>query len=346
MLRVVADAVYFLRSQAGRSVSEIAYRGSVLPPDVLPSNAVSLLGMGLVADVPDLTVNPTPEPTPTPGVDQAELAALVSQVASAQTAAQQAAQAAAMATENAMAAKATADTQASELASLAQVASTAQQAITTSASDRVSLRAWLRSLQDQVDTIELTPGPRGEPGPAGPVGSAGERGPAGQPGVAGSAGAKGDPGPQGSAGQAGVKGDQGIQGVSGPVGPAGPAGSAGPAGPGVEMRTSNGVAQWRPVGSSTWTDLFTVPTQGTTRVQAAATPLILLGASADVSFTWKTPMPSVTYIVEPVRGPGLLSLGDSALTVKSQTATGCVITVTAAVAVAAGSTLIAYARTT
>ncbi len=351
MLRVVADAVYFLRSQAGRPASEIAYRGSILPADVLPSNAVSLLSMGLVADVPDLVANPSPDPTPAPVVDASEIAALVAQVASAATAAQQAVADAANAAQNAMAAKSAADTQASELASLAQVASTAQQAITTSASDRVSLRAWLRSLQDQVDAFEATPGPRGEQGVAGPAGPAGERGPAGQPGVAGSAGLKGDPGPQGiqgvagppgSSGQAGVKGDQGIQGVAGP---SGSAGAAGPVGPGVEMRTSSGVVQWRVVGGSTWTDLYTVPATTVSRTAPGVIPLaLLLNGSTNVTVKWPTPMPSATYSVEIAPGVGLAATTGFAVQ-SGQTATECVVRVTATgLALAAGSWFLATAR--
>lgn len=58
-------------------------------------------------------------------------------------------------------------------------------------------------LQDQIDTIELTPGPPGETGPQG------------EPGL------PGDPGPmglQGLQGEVGPQGPQGIQGIQGPSG--------------------------------------------------------------------------------------------------------------------------------
>ena len=78
------------------------------------------------------------------------------------------------------------------------------------------LQAGLNALQTQVDNIELTPGPQGEPGPAGTNGTDGL------------AGAVGPTGPQGSQGQVGF---QGPQGDTGPQGPQGNTGLTGPAGP-------------------------------------------------------------------------------------------------------------------
>lgn len=63
-------------------------------------------------------------------------------------------------------------------------------------------------LEEAVQHIQSTPGPRG---PAGPQGQAGERGPTGKTGPAGSRGPTGPQGPKGD---------------PGPVGPRGPAGSA------------------------------------------------------------------------------------------------------------------------
>ena len=62
-------------------------------------------------------------------------------------------------------------------------------------------------LEEAVQHIQSTPGPRG---PAGPQGQAGERGPTGKTGPAGSRGPTGPQGPKGD---------------PGPVGPRGPAGS-------------------------------------------------------------------------------------------------------------------------
>src|SRR3990172_2704990 len=98
-------------------------------------------------------------------------------------------------------------------------------------------------LQNQLNNIQLTPGPpgpQGEPGPAGPQGPQGE---VGLQGVPGSQGTQGEPGPvvaigpqgpQGEVGLQGVPGSQGTQGEPGPVGaigPQGPQGEVGPAGP-------------------------------------------------------------------------------------------------------------------
>src|SRR3990172_7796458 len=79
-------------------------------------------------------------------------------------------------------------------------------------------------LQNQLNNIQLTPGPpgpQGEPGPAGPQGPQGEPGPVG---------AIGPQGPQGEVGLQGVPGSQGTQGEPGPVGAIGPQGPQGEVG--------------------------------------------------------------------------------------------------------------------
>lgn len=68
-------------------------------------------------------------------------------------------------------------------------------------------------LQQQVNTIELTPGPQGVPGPAGPQGSTG------------ATGATGSQGPAGPQGAIGPKGDTGAAGATGPAGPKGDTGT-------------------------------------------------------------------------------------------------------------------------
>lgn len=73
-----------------------------------------------------------------------------------------------------------------------------------------NLQNQVDDLQQQINTIELTPGPQGPQGDVGPVGPQGETGPAGPQGDVGSqgdvgpAGPQGDTGPQGPAGQDGA----------------------------------------------------------------------------------------------------------------------------------------------
>ena len=64
--------------------------------------------------------------------------------------------------------------------------------------------AKINEVIDKVESIELTPGPKGDAGPAGPKGDAG---PAGPKGDAGPAGPKGDAGAKGANGS---KGDPGL----------------------------------------------------------------------------------------------------------------------------------------
>lgn len=97
--------------------------------------------------------------------------------------------------------------------------------------------------KEELRTISLTPGPKGdkgepgERGPQGAPGQQGERGPQGDTGPRGADGVPGPTGPQGPTGQQGVPGPQGLQGATGETGPRGadglpgPAGPAGPAGP-------------------------------------------------------------------------------------------------------------------
>ena len=86
------------------------------------------------------------------------------------------------------------------------------------------LSTQINQLQEQVNTIQLTPGPQGETGPAGPKGDTGltgATGPKGDTGLTGATGPKGDTGltgatgPKGDTGLTGEKGDTGINGVSG-----------------------------------------------------------------------------------------------------------------------------------
>lgn len=81
----------------------------------------------------------------------------------------------------------------------------------------------------------------------------------------------------------------------------------------------------------------------TCRLASARTGVLLaVGSSTDLTIVWSTPMPSAVYTVEAVAGPGII--GNASLAVKSQTAAGCVVTVTAGLAVAAGAIVIVHAR--
>ena len=95
----------------------------------------------------------------------------------------------------------------------------------------------IQNLQNQLDTIELTPGPQGEQGiqgetgPIGPAGADGADGATGAVGATGPAGADGATGPQGEQGIQGEVGPEGPQGAQGPRGLTGATGSTGPQGP-------------------------------------------------------------------------------------------------------------------
>lgn len=96
--------------------------------------------------------------------------------------------------------------------------------------------------KEELQTISLTPGPKGDKGEPGPKGADGERGPQGATGETGPRGADGLQGPQGlqgiqgergqdgQPGPRGERGEQGPTGLPGPVGPQGPIGLTGPKG--------------------------------------------------------------------------------------------------------------------
>lgn len=101
----------------------------------------------------------------------------------------------------------------------------------------------------ELELILVTIGP---PGPAGPQGLAGPMGPPGATGPAGSQGLAGPAGPTGTTGPVGPQGPQGAQGPQGPQGAQGPQGPEGPAGAGGGL---NGIQEFKPGG----THSFTVP---------------------------------------------------------------------------------------
>ena len=99
--------------------------------------------------------------------------------------------------------------------------------------------------KEELQTISLTPGPKGdkgETGDPGPKGETGERGPQGErgadglqgpqglQGIQGERGRDGEPGPKGDIGPIGPQGLKGEQGPIGQTGPQGPIGLTGPKG--------------------------------------------------------------------------------------------------------------------
>ena len=107
---------------------------------------------------------------------------------------------------------------------------------------QVDLTAYATKVyvREELEKIELTPGPagpqglKGERGETGPKGERGEQGIQGPQGLQGEAGRDGAQGPAGEQGLMGPKGEQGEAGPQGPVGPQGeqgPQGETGPQGP-------------------------------------------------------------------------------------------------------------------
>lgn len=88
--------------------------------------------------------------------------------------------------------------------------------------------------KEELQTISLTPGPKGDRGEPGPQGNQGDIGPQGLQGLQGPPGPKGADGLQGPQGLQGIQGERGLDGQPGPRGERGeqgPIGQPGPAGP-------------------------------------------------------------------------------------------------------------------
>ena len=98
----------------------------------------------------------------------------------------------------------------------------------------LSAYATIAFVEQEIEKIELTPGPQG---PQGLQGLKGDKGEVGPQGLQGPKGDKGDTGAQGPQGLQGLKGDtgktgpQGLKGDTGPIGPQGPKGDQGDIGP-------------------------------------------------------------------------------------------------------------------
>ena len=97
--------------------------------------------------------------------------------------------------------------------------------------------ATIDFVTQEINNIELTPGPQGPIGPKGDTGPQGERGiqgpkgDVGPQGLQGEKGDRGDIGPMGPQGPKGDKGDTGLQGPQGLQGEKGDRGDTGPQGP-------------------------------------------------------------------------------------------------------------------
>ncbi|MGB8215765.1 MAG: hypothetical protein WCE94_00525 [Candidatus Methanoperedens sp.] len=110
----------------------------------------------------------------------------------------------------------------------------------------------IADLQQQINNIQLTPGPQGPVGPKGDTGAIGSQGPKGDTGATGATGetgpagpigpigpmgpigltgATGETGPAGATGATGLQGDAGLQGIQGVKGDTGATGAVGPQGP-------------------------------------------------------------------------------------------------------------------
>lgn len=90
-------------------------------------------------------------------------------------------------------------------------------------------------VNQQIEQIELTPGPAGPQGEQGPAGADGQQGPQGEQGPMGPEGPAGKDGEQGPQGEKGEKGDQGEQGLQGEKGEKGDKGEDGTFDPSVEF---------------------------------------------------------------------------------------------------------------
>ena len=101
--------------------------------------------------------------------------------------------------------------------------------------------------KEELHTISLTPGPKGdkgETGERGPQGATGETGPRGADGLQGPQGLQGIQGERGRDGEPGPRGERGEQGPAGLPGPVGPKGDIGPIGPrGENGRDGVGIPQ-------------------------------------------------------------------------------------------------------
>lgn len=121
----------------------------------------------------------------------------------------------------------------------------------TNASGNPFAPLWeaIQGLQDQIDNLDLIPGPQGETGPQG------DQGPIGLQGL------QGEVGPQGPAGINGTNGIDGVDGIQGPQGLQGIQGLPGPSGTGLDKTRTY----------RTLSDMIPVPFGPVTVAEAACT---------------------------------------------------------------------------
>ncbi len=110
------------------------------------------------------------------------------------------------------------------------------------------------NLQQNIDTIELTPGPQGEKGDQGDKGDTGDTGAKGDKGDTGDTGAKGD---KGDTGDTGAKGDKGDTGDTGPKGDKGDKGDTGATGAKGDKGDAGDTGAAGADGVTPWTDNVT-----------------------------------------------------------------------------------------
>ncbi len=189
-----------------------------------------------------------------------------------------------------------------------------------------NLQSQIDGLQNQISTIELTPGPAGPAGPEGATGPQGEQGvagPAGPEGPTGPQGEQGATGPAGPEGPTGPQGEQGIEGSEGPQGPqgeqgvAGSAGPEGPAGPQGEQGVAGPAGPQGPTGSQ--------GAQGVAGPQGPAGPQGEQGADGGQTYVGASPVSvdnaNSTIGLNPATNPGDLLTWDGANWIAAQPAT-------------------------
>lgn len=128
--------------------------------------------------------------------------------------------------------------------------------------------ATIDFVTQEINSIELTPGPKGdkgdkgdagEVGPVGPQGLQGEKGDRGDIGPMGPQGPKGDKGEPGLQGPQGLKGDTGAQGLQGPKGDTGPQGPQGERGLQGIQGVQGPKGDKGDPGTTSWNDLQDKP---------------------------------------------------------------------------------------
>ena len=120
----------------------------------------------------------------------------------------------------------------------------------------LSAYATIAFVEQEIEKIELTPGPQGPQGDKGDVGPQGPQGLKGDRGDVGPQGIQGPIGPKGDKGDVGEQGPQGLQGPKGDTGERGPQGERGEIGPQGEKGDKGDKGD---PGTTSWNDLQDKP---------------------------------------------------------------------------------------